>query len=316
MNNLTQFSETRVDESQIDSLGHMNVRYYIERADAANRQLMAELGVVPGEGQLLRRVDTYTRFLREQFAGATLITSGGVIAEEAIDGLAGVRSYMEIRNPETGDLAATFMLTSALIDAEDQSPQPTEVSSALSSSPLRIRVPEYGLPRSLSLIAPKAVSMAEIDAAVGDDLTPGMMSGRREAIVFREDCDERGRLNENMDLMFVLHRPMPGEDLKQMGPPLMRDEQGRRFSFAMMETRSVIMQRPYAEDHILSIGADIAVGEKWRQSRRWMFNKNTSDLLGISDSVGVCIDLDARRAIPLPSDVRAAVEKNLVPHLV
>ena len=61
------------------------------------------------------------------------------------------------------------------------------------------------------------------------------------------------------------------------------------------------------------MGADVAFGDKWRQSRRWMFVKDSGLLLGVSDSVGVCIDLDARRAISIPADMREAIQANLHP---
>ena len=80
-----------------------------------------------------------------------------------------------------------------------------------------------------------------------------------------------------------------------------------------METRSVVWHRPMAGETVVSLGADVAVGDKWRQSRRWMFEQSSGKLLGISDSLGLCIDLDARRSIPIPQDVREATLKNLLP---
>jgi hypothetical protein len=132
-------------------------------------------------------------------------------------------------------------------------------------------------------------------------------------VVHADDCDTDGRLREEVDLMFVLHRPTTGEKNEPGGPPVMRDSEGRRYSWAMIETRSVVWHRPMAGEIVLSIGADIANGEKWRQSRRWMFAEKTGLLLGISDSVGLCIDLDARRSIPMPLDVIEAIERSSLP---
>ena len=62
--------ESDVLESEIDSLGHMNVRFYLSRVDRANRALLEKLGILSGlEGAVVRRQDTYSRFRREQFAG-------------------------------------------------------------------------------------------------------------------------------------------------------------------------------------------------------------------------------------------------------
>ncbi len=311
MNNPPLWHESQVKPEEIDSLGHMNVRFYVSRMDAANRALLARCGVEPGPGQVLRRVDTYTRFHREQFAGAPLNTYGGLMAGEGVLDDGGVNAYFEIRNPESGQTAATFIVASSLVDkASEKVMRDVQVSR---DPGLEVSVPDMGLPRSLSLREPAHVAMSLLEESISDDPTPGMMSGRREATVSAEDCDENGRMHEHVDLMFVLHRPQADGDEPTHGPPVVRDSEGRRYSWAMMETRSVVWRRPALGDRIVSIGADIRCGEKWRQSRRWMFVKETVQPLGISDTLGMCIDLDARRAIVIPDDVRAAIEKNAVP---
>lgn len=307
--------ESVVKESEIDSLGHMNVRFYVARAAEANNRLLGDIGVSQqlGQGQIVRRVDTYNRFLREQFAGAPLEVHGGLVTGERITDTQGVTAYYEIRNPESGDVAAAFIMTSAFVNSATQeiaeTPQPTtELQEAF-----RIHVPEYGVPRSLKLTEPKVVTLDELMPHMPSDPTPGMMSGMREAKILSEDCDENGRFREDTDLMFALFRPQPGDDLKSMGPPVVRDEHGRRYSFAMMETRSLTWDRPMADTTLVALGADLAFGEKWRHSRRWMFEKESSKLLGVSDSIGLCMDLDARKAIPIPAEVRASVEAHYLP---
>lgn len=318
MTELKVLHESTVQPEEIDSLGHMNVRYYMTRVDRANRSMLAEMGVQEKPGTAIRRLDTYTRFHREQFAGATLHTLGGLIAVEGSDDSKEVNGYFEIRNPDNDQVAASFILRSCLIDIASQ--QVLDIFSDGADSAGRANpaeysaiVPEHGMPRSLSLNEPAIVPLEELEAVIGEDATPGMMSGRLENRVHTDDCDEDGRLREDVDLMFVLHRPLPGDESKAGGPPIMRDSEGRRYSWAMIETRSVVWHRPMAGETVLSIGADIASGEKWRQSRRWMFAKETGLLLGVSDSVGLCIDLDARKSIPMPLDVIEAIERNSLP---
>jgi len=281
----------------------------------ANRAMLAELGIQDGSGKAIRRLDTYTRFHREQFAGATLLTLGGLIADAGSDESQAINGYFEIRNPDNNQVAASFILRSCLIDVSNQQVLDINATSAKTdlTREYSVRVPEYGMPRSLSLNDPARISLEELEAVVGDDPTPGMMSGRRKNVVYADDCDSDGRLREEVDLMFVLHRPTTGEENEPGGPPVMRDSEGRRYSWAMIETRNVVWHRPMAGEIVLSIGADIANGEKWRQSRRWMFAEETGLLLGISDSVGLCIDLDARRSIPMPFDVIEAIERSSLP---
>ena len=315
MTELKVLHESTVQPEEIDALGHMNVRYYMTRVDQANRSMLAEMGIQEEPGKAIRRLDTYTRFHREQFAGATLHTLGGLIAVAGSDESREVNGYFEIRNPDNNQVAASFILRSCLIDVSSQQVLDITANSANNdnTSEYIVLVPEHGMPRSLSLNDPARISLEELEAVVGDDPTPGMMSGRRKNAVHADDCDTDGRLREEMDLMFVLHRPTIGNENELGGPPVMRDSKGRRYSWAMIETRSVVWHRPMEGEIVLSIGADIANGEKWRQSRRWMFAEETGLLLGISDSVGLCIDLDARRSIPMPLDVIEAIERSSLP---
>jgi acyl-CoA thioester hydrolase len=318
MTELKVLHESTVQPEEIDALGHMNVRYYMARVDQANRSMLAEMGIHEEPGKAFRRLDTYTRFHREQFAGATLHTLGGLIAVEGSDESREVNGYFEIRNPDNNQIAASFILRSCLIDVSSQQVLDITANSGNSAnndntSEYSVLVPEHGMPRSLSLNDPARISLEELEAVVGDDPAPGMMSGRRKNVVHADDCDTDGRLREEVDLMFVLHRPTTGDENELGGPPVMRDSEGRRYSWAMIETRSVVWHRPMEGEIVLSIGADIANGEKWRQSRRWMFAEETGLLLGISDSVGLCIDLDARRSIPMPLDVIEAIERSSLP---
>lgn len=317
MNELQLLNESVVEESEIDALGHMNVRYYLSRAAQANQRVLDEAGLSAqlSPTQFFRKVDTYTQFRKEQFAGAKLQTYGGLVNGEGSVGLDGIRGYFEIRNPDTDAIAATFITTTQIIDRVSQQASPIPEIAPGQSAHV-VTIPKHGLPRSLSLKTPSPVTLEKLESMVSDDPAPGMGSGRRTSRVLPEDCDSAGRLLENMDLMFVMFRPQPGEDTADFGPPLLRDAQGRRFSWAMLETRSVTLHRPMAGDEVISIGADVAQGDKWRQSRRWMFVRKTGLLLGISDTLGICIDLDARRAISMPDEIKAEIAKGSLPELI
>ena len=73
--------ESPVLESEIDSLGHMNVRFYIARIDRANNALLKLIGIDAAAlpGIVISRSDTYSRFHREQFADSSLEVHGGLL---------------------------------------------------------------------------------------------------------------------------------------------------------------------------------------------------------------------------------------------
>lgn len=307
-------NETSVLDSEIDSLGHMNVRYYLSRIDQANITLLDKLGfnAASQSGAILRRYDTYSRFRREQFAGAKLVVTGGVLETSPEH----ARCYFEIRNPAKDELAATFITVSTLIDRSSQQKLGFAEGFERVNEKYGVHLPRHGAPRSLSLDAPRTdVTLSELNERVGSEPTPGMMSGKRESIVDSQDCDANGRLLEDVDLMFIMHRPQPGDRQESYGPPVMKTDEGHRFSWAMIETRAIVLGRPKAGDHLVSIGADIAFGERWRQSRRWAFIGNTGELIGVNDTVGIALDLDARRSIAIPETVRVSIEKGYLPDL-
>ena len=305
--------ESVVTEDEIDTLGHLNVRFYVERAVKANLALLRRTGIVPAPaGQMMRRVDTYNRFHREQFTGATLHTYGGIVPNESVGVAAGVTTYLEIRNVDKGETAASFIMTSDIIDTASQARQGIKLPVADLLS-LTIELPQAGHPRSLSLATPGQVSFAELDAVVPNDQEPGVFHGRREGTVKADDCDEQGRLKEELEPLFVLFRAFAEQQQRQPGPPIFMDKTGRRLGWAMIETRVTNEIRPTAGETIVSLSADLKFGEKWRHTRRWLFSKESHALFGVHDQIGMCLDLDARRAISIPDEIRAEIEAAALP---
>jgi acyl-CoA thioesterase FadM len=310
--------ESIVNAAEIDSLGHLNVRHYIARARTAGHALLKLAGITLQEGEAVRWTDTFNRFHREQFEGAKLQTYGGFIYSEGVENesLGLSRAYFEIRNPDSKTLAASFVVSMQIVDSAGQLVNDMDRMQLSQRSEQIIPLPAHGAPRTLSLTEPGSVTFEEIEAIVDKRPTPDMMIDRREFVVLPEDCDVEGRLKEDVDLMHVLHRLQPGQKLTDMGPTILKDDQGRRFSWAMLETRSFRCQRPAANDAVISLGADLSAGEKWRYARRWMFAKESGLLLAVQDSVGICIDLDARKSMVIPTALKSTIEANCLPQFL
>ncbi len=96
--------ESAVAAEEIDHLGHMNVRFYMERAQRGNRVLLERVGwgreALAGARWLQN--DTYTRYQREQFRGSTLRVKGGVLKASR----EGLSTYFEVVNDDKGQVAA------------------------------------------------------------------------------------------------------------------------------------------------------------------------------------------------------------------
>ena len=309
-----QLDQSPVGPEEIDSLGHLNVRFYLARVDRANRVLLDALGLGPSvleaRGAALRRVDTYCKFRREQFEGAVLSVHGGVLNATGSQ----VRGYFEIRNAARDEIAATFVTGTVMADRTSR--QPLELSASVQqvNEQYGVQIPAYAQPRSLSLEPPRLdVPFQELMDRIGESVEFGM-TGRREGMIEASDCGPDGVLRDDVELMFVLFRKqMEQLDAKAFGPPIQHTDEGHRFAWAMLETRNIEVARPRAGDAVVWIGADVGIAEKSRQSRRWAFVNDTGQLLSIHDSVGIAMDLDARRAIAIPRSVRETMDRHHLP---
>ena len=311
---MQQLDQSPVGPEEIDSLGHLNVRFYLLRVDRANRRLFEALGLnsetLDGHNASLRRVDTYCRFRREQFENAELTVHGGVLDATGPQ----VRCYFEIRNPARNEIAATFVTGTVMANRVNRQVLDLPQSVRQVNEHYGVQLPDHARPRSLSLDPPNvAVPLATLMARIGESTEFGM-TGRREALIEAEDCGPDGVLRDDVELMFVMfRRQMALADAKAFGPPIQHTDEGHRFAWAMLETRNIELGRPRAGDAVIWIGADVAIADKWRQSRRWAFVRDTGQLLSIHDSVGVAMDLDARRAISIPRSIRATMDRHYLP---
>jgi acyl-CoA thioester hydrolase len=308
---------SEVKSSEIDHLGHMNVRYYMERAQQANNVLTESLGLTPAAckalGARLVQHDTYTRYHREQFKGSQLVVRGGVLSA----GRDGLSLYFEVANDEKQQIAATFILNVSLVERTTRRRLPLPEGAVASAAARLIEAPEHGRPRSLDLGAPRLdVRFEDLAERLGDD-HGDPMSRRMERVIEAADCDEFGFLRDSQDMMFgTLRMPRPpqeGEGEPSWGPMTFTSDEGHRFGWASMETRTVRVSQPRAGDRLCSIGAEIALHGKARHSRRWIFNTTTGALVSLNDNVSVALDLDARRSIEIPSKVRSQLERRHFP---
>ncbi len=316
---MQQLDVSRVGPEEIDSLGHLNVRFYLARVDRANRALLAALGlgdaVLDAQGAQLRRVDTYSRFRREQFEGAELTVLGGRLDVDE----AHVRAYFEIRNPARDEIAANFVTVTVLANRVSRQVLALPPEARMPNAAFDIELPDYAAPRSLSLDPVRAdVSLRALAERIGESAEFGM-TGTREGVVEAQDCGPDGVLRDDVELMFLMHRrhmEVGGNaagDVQAFGPPVQHTDDGHRFAWAMLETRNADIARPRAGDVVVWVGADVDIAQKSRRTRRWAFVKSTGQLLSIHDSVGIAMDLDARKAIAIPQSLRAAMDRHYLP---
>jgi len=100
-----------------DHMNHMNVMWYVSKFDEATWNLFALFGVTPAvlreTGRCMVAVRQEIAYKRELLAGDTVTIRSGIIeVREKV-----VRFFHEMRNNETGEVAAVTVLTGVQIDA-------------------------------------------------------------------------------------------------------------------------------------------------------------------------------------------------------
>ena len=112
-----------------DHMGHMNVMWYVGKFDEATWNLFASFGVTAAFLREKRRgmaaVQQNITYRRELYAGETVLVRSALL--ELRDKVA--KFVHEMRNAETGELAAICVLTGAHIDTDTRKscPFPEEI---------------------------------------------------------------------------------------------------------------------------------------------------------------------------------------------
>ncbi len=114
---------------QCDHMGHMNVMWYVGKFDEATWQLFARLGLTPSflreQHRGMAAVQQEIAYTRELRAGDILaITSEVLEIREKV-----LKFRHEMRNSESGEIAATTTITGVYLDTQQRKscPFPAEV---------------------------------------------------------------------------------------------------------------------------------------------------------------------------------------------
>jgi acyl-CoA thioester hydrolase len=109
---------------QCDHMGHMNVMWYVGKFDEASWQLLSTLGLTASrfrrEGIRVAAVDQHIEYKRELHAGDVVTIRSTVLAvtEKSI------RIAHEMRDDETGEIAAVTILVGVHLDTASRQARP------------------------------------------------------------------------------------------------------------------------------------------------------------------------------------------------
>ena len=294
---------------ECDHVGHFNTRYYVARVEQALAGLARRLGLRDvidraGGHQLFVKAQ-HMRFLREARAGAALHATAQVLSwgRDEADVL------FLLHHSNSGQVAATFRLSLAYVERGSGRPEPWPAQATRAASALLCEAPGEANPRSISLDG------AEVTASLERAQELGLRTTGLSTIT-SDVCDAHGNWTlsafmgrvadsiphlRNGEWRDVLSRTMPGGPL--------------RVGSALIEFQTVHVRWPRIGDGCEVRSALAGCTDRVTYSSHWLLDPETGAPWAAVRTVGIALDLDARRSIALTAEAQAAFRAASVPDL-
>lgn len=292
---------------ECDELGHMNVRFYLAKADEAIAMLCEDIGMrgayAPNAMAYLRPLDMTVRFLAEARPGAILQIRGGVtdITDTGVE-LALILDHCLKDTP-----AASFV-----IRLDHVSPHTGEAFNWSSRSrecleALKVDMPKPCQTRSLDLTANAEISADRASALGMEQVSRGM--------VFDHETNVHGEMRLEFgfgkvsDGVFHLTSAFAdlAEDYRRDGP--------LQNSSAVLEAKLNFHRFPTAGTSYAMYSGLSHADEKIRTLVHWITDNATGGPLWSMQAVSCTMDLQARKMKRLDGQALADAKANVIPEL-
>ncbi|MET0546471.1 MAG: thioesterase family protein [Caulobacterales bacterium] len=294
---------------ECDFLGHMNVRYYAERAQQGWAPFAAAIKLPnafhrEAVSTLLPR-DIHLRCHREIRPGEFAIMRGGV-AEIGEDY---VVLYQELRKGLAGEeIAATYRVVLEHVEAKTGKPFHWSQKARDAMAQYQISaIPKHGAARSFDLNAP----LTPINKARAQELNVPLVAMSMQQA---HECDSLGRMRTE----FILGRQsnswsgLAAPFAKEIEKILGESGYNSVFSGALVETRLTPRQWPKAGDVIQTYCGLIEVNPKTFRFIIWAIDSVSGECFFATDSVLVNFDIKARKAFEGPEPYQTLMKKYVV----
>lgn len=284
-------------------MGHMNVRFHVSRAMEGLVGLAAELGMprafAPNATATLMIKEHHIRFLREALPPDALDMIGGVISLAETDS----RLFQLTRH--TGG-APSVAFQTEVVHVTPHAAQaflwPDRVRAAAES--MTVKVEGAVGPRSLTPGAPMPpASLAQAEAAGLKCIAAGAVQP--------QDCDAFGRMRAEMFIARISDGYSHyAANLRQVVEA--SGVEPDRLGTAAVEFRLRYLAWPRAGDRVELRSGLVEVGARTNTLVHWLLDPETGEPWGQAEQVVLPFDLQARKMISLPDEVRARLSQQLV----
>lgn len=304
MSAMTEVGRNSVQTWETDQMGHMNVQFYIDKALQGMAAFSTLLGFGPtrqrDEGARLLPLDHHVRFLREQRPGAPFFVRAGFLGHTEL----GFRLYEEMVSTTTGEIAATFSGEVALLDDSTREPRSLPDAVRKAAEAFTIELPAHGAPRGLVIGEPRPAPTLE------DAIKLGMVA-TYEGEVLPILCDSQSRLTPR-HFMGIVSDSIPNLLAQTRGDDR---SQNTRVGGAALEYRFIYRSYPRSGDVLVLRSGLKEVSSKTYTWCHWLFNLETGKAVATAEAVAVALDLETRRAMSIPDDMRANLTTLIIPGL-
>jgi acyl-CoA thioester hydrolase len=297
---MIEVARSSVQTWECDQMGHMNVQFYVGKADEGLAALAAALGLGPRSAHenaaTLAPREQHIRFHRELRPGAPFAVKGGVLQARS----EGLVFYEEMQNIAAGAVAATFVTRAEWCDIETRGGLPLPVEAVAKAPPIGIDLPEHGRPRGLDMEPPRrAPTLAEAEKM-------NLLTTFR-GTVLAEYCDSMGFMTPR-HYMGRVSDAIPNLIAQTSG----QDRSESRTGGAALEYRFVYRDFAREGDLLVLKSGLKSVSSKTYVWCHWLFDAETGECFATAEAVAVAMDLGTRKAIEIPPDMRTRLEALVV----
>lgn len=300
MGQMIELARSSVQTWECDQMGHMNVQFYVGKADEGLMALAAKLGLSPrsahGTAAALVPREHHIRFHRELRPGAPFVINGGILQARS----EGVVLYEEMQNVATRAAAATFVTRAEWCDVETRGGLPLPVEAVAKAPKVTVDLPPHGAPRGLDMApARRAPTLADAERM-------NLITTFRGAVL-SEYCDSTGYMTTRQ-YMGRVSDAIPNLIAQTSG----QDRSTGRIGGAALEYR--LVYRTFArEGDLLVLKSGLkSVSAKTYVWCHWLFDAESGECFATAEAVAVAMDLVERKATEIPPDMRAHLERLVV----
>ena len=284
---------------ECDENDHLNVRFYLAKANQGLPFLLEAIGLAPASLQKVgaqpRIRAQHVRFLKESRPATPLTVHAGLVSSDG----RGLTLYGEVRHSLSGEVLATLLTELDFVGGDG-----ARLALAPSPDAPRCTVPEHGVPRGIDVrgepLRPDYRSIAEM----------GFVEIGRGAVAPWE-CDPAGEMELYQYVGRISDSVVNLLAHFQTGEELSRRSHGIEGG-ALVELRTT-WHAPLRAGSLFTIQSGIAgAGRKTQHFVHLFFDEVSRACVASAEGIAVVMDLKTRKAIEIPQERRQRIEAGLL----